>query len=122
MQGLKLCEHGWKLIEFDDVYTMQRVIGTYDTIENALKNSHNVILPIYTATNKKINGYKCLILKNQQKYIGAIYINDKLVYLDPNTDVFTIGIRKEWKSKKEVIRQLCDFTSLLEKPTCWSMF
>jgi len=122
MQGIKLCEHGWKLIEFDDVYTMQRVLGTYDTIENALKNSHNIILPLYTVTSKKVNGYKCLICRYQEKYIGAIYIQDKLVYLDPNTEALTIGIRKEWKTKKEIIRQLYDFTGLLENQTCCGPF
>lgn len=118
MQGIKLCEHGWKLFEFDDVYTMQRVIGTYDTLENALKNCYNIILPVYTVKNKKVNGYNCLMFKHQHKYIGAIYIHDKLVYLDPNTDSITIGIRKEWKSKKEIIRQLYEFTGLLQKPCC----
>ena len=119
MQGIKLCEHGWKLIEFDDVYTMQRVIGTYDTIDNAVKHCYNIMLPLYTSTNKKINGYPCLIFRYKDQYIGAIYIHDKLVYLDPNTEALTIGMRKEWKSKKEVVMQLYDFTTLLkQKPCC----
>lgn len=118
MQGVKLCEHGWKLVEFDDTYTTQHVIGTYDTIEHAIQPCYNTISPLYTVKPKKINGYQCLLLRYQHRYFGAIYISDKLIYLDPNPASTFSLLRVEWRTEKEVIQQLHDFIALIKVYSC----
>ena len=114
MQGIKLCEHGWKLFEFNEVYTRHRVIGTFDTYSNAIKSSTNVVSPEYTTSKKQINGYNCLVLQKEDKYIGAIYIENKLIYLDPNPLTIFSFIREKWKTRKDIIQQLMQFIKLLE--------
>ena len=119
MQGVKQCEHGWKLVEFDDTYTTQHVIGTYDTMDHAIKPCYNTISPLYTVTHKKINGYQCLILRYQHRYFGAIYLSDKLIYLDPNPASTFSLLRIEWRTEKEIIQQLQEFIHVIKNPSCF---
>lgn len=113
MQGIKPCDHGWKLFEFDDVYPHQHVIGLFDTYFNAIQSIKNIIIPSYSITRIRIQGYKCLVLNYEHRYIAAIYIEKKLIYLDPHpSEVFSL-VRK-WKTKKDIIQQLTQFIKLLE--------
>lgn len=76
---------GWKLIEMKSL-TLWTVLAVYDTLENAARSCYNTnkIPPtfkiIYELNNKPIKGF---VMTDNNIYIGGVYINGKIIYIDP---------------------------------------
>ena len=107
MQMVKPFESEWKLVEFNLDTNNHHVVGLFDTFKNACQFSSNCEYEIvYSFLDKN---YKCVITQFENKYIGGIYVHNKLIYIDPNKTTDILGPRTLWRTQKEIILQLRHF-------------
>jgi hypothetical protein len=119
MQMVKQFGSEWKLIEFNLDTNNHCVVGLFDTFENACHFSSNPEYEIIYSFLYK--NYKCVITQLENKYIGGIYVHNKLIYIDPNKSTDIMGPRIMWRTKKEIILQIHQFIDTIH-PSTYCMF
>lgn len=99
-------DNGWKLIEMKSVTVWTTVRATYDTLENATKSCHNMnkIPSNFKIIHEfKKNPVKGFVITDNTVYIGGVFINNKIMFIDP-TDIYNC---------KQVMKNVASFLDKL---------
>lgn len=106
---------GWKLIEMKSITSWSSVRAVYDTLENATKSCYNTnhIPPnfkiIYELKKNLVKGF---VITDNNVYIGGVYIDGKIMFLDP-LDIY---------NRKKVMKNVAAFMSKLFPARNWLKF
>lgn len=109
---VKQDDNGWKLIEMRSITVWATVRAVYDTLENATRSCYNTnTIPsnfhiIYELKKNPIQGF---VMTDNHVYIGGVYINGKIMYIDP-LDIY---------NRKQVMKNVSAFMNKLYPPRSW---